>query len=144
MKRNYFSSKNSFTLLILWGIVITMTGLLINRYLNHDLPVVPMIILLAVIGFVVWVLLDTRYVIFEKTLLYRSGPLRGRIKIDTIKKIKKHSGLFVPVTMKPALDTKGFIITYNHYDEVFVSPEKPSEFLSDLQKINPSIEINPQ
>ena len=43
--------------------------------------------------------------------------------------------------MKPALDTKGFIITYNQYDDVYVSPQKSDVFLQELLKINPKIEI---
>jgi hypothetical protein len=85
--------------------------------------------------------LDTRYVIKNHFLLYRSGPIRGRINIEQIQKIKRHSGLYVPVTLKPALDTKGFIITYNKYDDLFISPIKSDLFLEELMKINPKIEI---
>ena len=84
---------------------------------------------------------DTRYVIKSHYLLYRSGPIRGRIDIKNIQKIKRHSGLFVPVTFKPALDIKGFIITYNKFDDMFVSPIKSDVFLEELKKINPKIEV---
>ena len=43
--------------------------------------------------------------------------------------------------MKPALDTKGFIITYNKAEDVYVSPAKSDVFLSELLKINPNIEV---
>jgi hypothetical protein len=43
--------------------------------------------------------------------------------------------------MKPALDTKGFIITFNNKEDVYVSPAKSDIFLSELLKINPNIEI---
>ena len=55
---------------------------------ENELPLLPIIILSLVIGFIVWVLLDTRYVIKNHFLLYRSGPFRGRIDIENIQKIK--------------------------------------------------------
>lgn len=140
MKR-FLSTKNKVTQFILWGIVVVMTALLINGLFVDDMPLIPIIIIGLAIGIIIWILLDTRYVIKTQFLLYRSGPFRGRIDITKISKIKLHSGLFVPVSMKPALDTNGFIITYNQYDDVFVSPSNSSVFLEELKKINPNIEI---
>ncbi len=140
MKR-FLSTKNKITQIILWGMVMIMTALLVNGLLMGDMPLLPIAILGLSIGIIIWILLDTRYVIKTQFLLYRSGPFRGRIDITKIKKIKLHSGLFVPVSMKPALDTNGFIITYNQYDDVFVSPKNSSVFLEELKKINPNIEI---
>lgn len=137
----YFSSQNRFTTLILWGLVVGMTFLLINAYRENTLTWPAGIVMGLVTLFILWVLLDTRYVLRNNVLLYRSGPIRGKIAIDHIKKIRKHSGLFVPVTLKPALDVKGFIITYNHFDDIFISPKNAEEFLATLQKMNPEIEV---
>lgn len=141
MKR-YFSSQNRFTTLILWGLVVGMTFLLFNAYRENNLTWPAGIVMGLVTLFILWVLLDTRYVLRNNVLLYRSGPIRGKIAIDHIKKIRKHSGLFVPVTLKPALDVKGFIITYNQFDDIFISPKNAEEFLATLQKMNPEIEVN--
>lgn len=107
-----------------------------------DVPLFPIVLLSLVVGMILWTLLDTRYVIKKHFLLYRSGPFRGRIDIEKIKKVKYFSGLYVPVTMKPALDTKGFIITYNSFDDVYVSPVNRELFLNELLKINPKIEVS--
>jgi hypothetical protein len=139
----FLSTKNGLIQIILWSLVVVLSGLLVSSIITSTpIPFVPKLILGLVIALIIWVLLDTRYVIKTKFLLYRSGPFRGRIDITKIKKIKLHSGLFVPVSMKPALDINGFIITYNQYDDVFVSPSNSSIFLEELKKINPSIEIN--
>jgi cytochrome b561 len=140
MKR-FLSTKNTFTVLFLWAIVLFMIVVLFFGIFENNLPLLPILLLSLVIGFIVWVLLDTRYVIKNHYLLYRSGPFRGRIDIEKIEKIKRHSGLYVPVTMKPALDTKGFIITYNKFDDVFISPIKSDVFLDEIRKINPKIEV---
>jgi len=140
MKR-YLSSKNTFTIAVLWTMVLLMLILLYIGLRQEHLTILPVGMLSVVIALIVWVLLDTRYVIKQHFLLYRSGPFRGRIDIEKIKKIKYFSGLSVPVTMKPALDTKGYIITYNNYDDVYVSPESADVFIAELLKINPKIEV---
>ncbi len=141
MKR-YLSSKNTYTIAILWAIVICMLVLLYIGMTKEHVTILPIALLSLVIAMILWTLLDTRYVIKQHFLLYRSGPFRGRIDIEKIQKIKYFSGLYVPVTMKPALDTKGFIITYNNNEDVYVSPMNSDIFLSELLKINPKIEIN--
>lgn len=140
MKR-FFSTQNRFTTLLLWGLVLVMVGLVYNAYRSNELSLVAGWVIGLVSVFILWVLLDTRYVLRNNFLFYRSGPIRGRIAIGKIKSIRKHSGLFVPVTLKPALDVKGYIITYNQYDDIFISPKNPDEFIQELKKINPDIVI---
>ena len=137
----FLSSKNNYTITILWTIVIFMIVLLYFGVTKEHVTLLPLVILGLVISLILWTLLDTRYVIKQHFLLYRSGPFRGRIDIDKIKKIKYFSGLYVPVTMKPALDTEGFIITYNNLEDVYVSPVNRDVFLKELLKINPKIEV---
>jgi hypothetical protein len=137
----FLSTKNTFTIAILWGIVLFFVVMLALNYEKGNDPIIPMVIISLVTGFVLWVLLDTRYVIKNNFLLYRSGPIRGRIDISKIKSIKHYSGLNVPVMLKPALDTKGFIITYNAYDDLFISPIQSDIFIAEMKKINPQIEV---
>ena len=137
----FLSSKNTFTIVILWGIVLFFIVMLVINYEKGNFPLIPMIIISLVTAFVLWVLLDTRYVIKNNFLLYRSGPIRGRIDITKIKSIKRFSGLNVPVMLKPALDTKGFIVNYNQFDDLFISPKMSDIFIEEIKKINPQIEV---
>ena len=139
--KNFLSSKNTFTISILWSVVAVLLFLLIMGFKSGEVLFPAIILLSLVIALILWILLDTRYVIKNGLLLYRSGPFRGRIEIEQIKKIQNYSGLFVPVTMKPALDSKGYIISYNNHEDVFVSPKKANVFLEELIKINPRIEV---
>ncbi len=141
MKR-YLSTKNIFTIFILWATALAMLILLILGIRRGDLGLFPIVALSLVISLIIWTLLDTRYVIKNGNLLYRSGPFRGRINIQSILKIQKFSGMNPPVTFKPALDYNGFIITYNKSENVYVSPKMSSNFISELLKINPNIIIN--
>lgn len=65
----------------------------------------------------------------------------GKMKISSIAKIKYHSGWYVPVLYRPATDTKGVIITYNKYDEIYFSPQERDKFVQELLKINPKITV---
>jgi Bacterial PH domain len=138
----FLSSKNTFTVSILWILVLFMIALLWISFEIGNTRIVPIIILSLVIGLLIWTLLDTRYVIKRGFLFYRSGPFRGRIDIKKIQIIKHFSGLYAPVNMKPALDTNGFIITYNNsFDDVYVSPKESESFIKELLKVNPNIII---
>jgi len=90
---------------------------------------------------IIWILLDTKYSIDEEILYFYSGPFRGKININSIRKIEHHSGLIVPVTYKPALDTKGLILYYNSFDDIYISPKEVNVFLEELLKINPNITV---
>ena len=98
-------------------------------------------IMITIVLALVWILLDTKYILKENKIFYNSGPFRGAIAIDSIKKIERHSGLMVPVTFKPALNTKGLIIHYNNFDDIYISPKQEESFLEELLKVNPNIEI---
>jgi hypothetical protein len=80
-------------------------------------------------------------VIKNNNLYYRSGPFRGRIAIEKIRKIEYFSGYLNPTTVKPALDFKGYIISYNSFDDMYVSPKKANIFIEELLKINPNIKV---
>lgn len=135
----FLSSKSFFIVTILWSLVLFMIVMMVFSYFKADISLAPMVIISLACALIIWILLDTRYVIRNGNLLYRSGPFRGRINIQKINSIKYFSGLYVPVNMKPALDTKGFIITYNQFDDVYVSPKETENFLSALLKVNPEI-----
>jgi hypothetical protein len=139
----FFSSKNYFSTALIW---ITTTGLFIVIFIKKpdaqepSIYIFNVIVILIVIS-LIWILLDTKYILKENKIFYNSGPFRGTIAIENIRKIQHHSGIIVPVTFKPALNTKGLIIHYNSFDDIYISPKKEDLFLEELLKVNPNIEI---
>ncbi|WP_339886990.1 PH domain-containing protein [uncultured Flavobacterium sp.] len=87
------------------------------------------------------IILKTEYRIKNNQLYWQSGPFYGKIDIKTIIKIKHHDGIFVPTVWKPALSQVGLIITYNKYDDIYLSPQNEADFIVQLLEINPTIEI---
>ena len=111
--------------------------------------VIPMIIMkawpgiaifLAPTGLLIWTWFDTYYIINEEKLFYKSAFIKGSIPINAIHEIVKHKGLYSG-GLKPALSLKGLVVKYNRYDDMYISPEKADEFITELQKINPDIKI---
>lgn len=103
-------------------------------YIVIGINVLTMLLLLSI-------MFKTEYKIKDTFLYWQSGPFYGKIDIKTIRKIEHHDGIFVPTVWKPALSQIGLIITYNKYDDIYISPEKESEFIDNLLQINPEIEI---
>jgi hypothetical protein len=94
-----------------------------------------------VLGLLTWLILQTHYKVDAKNLYYKSGPFKGTIAVNSIKKIEFHNGIFVPTIWKPALSHIGLIITYNQYDDIYISPENRKEFVQRLTQINPNINL---
>lgn len=137
----FLSSKNVFTVSILWGVVAVMIVLLVMGFRENSMQLAPFVILSLVTALIVWILFDTRYVIKNNLLLFRSGPFRGKIDVNQIRKIQPYTGLYPQVMSKPALGNKGFIIFYNKMDGVYVTPKHRKNFINELLKINPKIEV---
>lgn len=94
-----------------------------------------------VILFLIWTYKITFYKIENTYLHWKSGPFNGKIDITKINKIEYHKGIYVPTIWKPALSHIGLIITYNKYDDIYISPEKQEEFIATLQCLNQNIMI---
>ena len=96
---------------------------------------------LVFIIFFITILFNTNYTIQNEELLCKSSVFRSKIQIKNIRKIEHHKGIIVPVTWKLGLSHIGIIITYNKYDDIYISPENVDLFIKDLLAINPNIEI---
>lgn len=94
----------------------------------------------AIIFLLLWIYFGTNYELTETELLYRSGPLRGRIKIDQIREIKKGKTLYAG--LKPATSRKGLIIKYQKFDEIYISPDTNELFIEEIVKRNKNIIIS--
>jgi len=95
--------------------------------------------LLSPLILIFWIYFDTYYKIENNELIYRSGFLRGKVEIPTIKEILKGKTMWSGI--KPALARNGLIIKFNKYDEIYIAPESNNELISDLLKLNSEIKI---
>ncbi|MDO6854037.1 PH domain-containing protein [Cellulophaga lytica] len=103
---------------------------------NH---IVSIVVNALVLCLLLWVFYGTSYKLTSTALSYKSGPFKGEIAITDIHQIIKGKTLWVG--LKPATASKGLIIKYNKFDEVYISPKTNDSFITEILKHNSTIKI---
>lgn len=139
-----FSSKKSlfFSILILGAVAFLIGfpvfGILFGWFEKSDFWIA--IPFSAIISLLLWIYFGTSYELTETELIYRSGPLRGRIEINQIREIRKGKTLYSG--LKPATSGKGLIIKYQKFDEIYISPDTNESFIEEILNRNKDILIS--
>ena len=82
------------------------------------------LILLVGSGLPLWLLLTTRYIVSNETLLVRSGPFAWAIPVSSIKTVRDSSS---PIT-SPALSLDRLELVYSDKKTLLISPKDKHEF----------------
>ena len=93
---------------------------------------------LLALGFIIWQLSYTFYLIGDGYLRYRSGGRHGKIKVREIESIQK-CRQWLPMS-DASRSLHGFLIRFCD-GQLFVGPREEESFIKALQKDNPSIRI---
>ena len=140
-----FKSRNSMMFTAVLIIVLAIFGYGIYKILvsenfgfNTD-TLIPVSIMTLTAVFLLSLFVNTKYELFDNYLSYTSGPFHGKIAIDSIKKVKVNTTRYVG--FKPALATKGLVIYYNAFDDIYISPNSNESFVKELLELNPKIEV---
>jgi Bacterial PH domain len=136
-----FPSKKDWWLgLLLWGAIgygayISTYALLTEK---ADLLgiLITVVINLTLIAFISWLWFTTYYVLGEKELIIRSGPIKKRIPYREISSAHKTLN---PLS-SPALSLKRINITYQ-FGMALISPKNRDEFLQKLSERCPNATI---
>ena len=91
----------------------------------------------TVIGNHLWILFQTNYTLTDEKIIYKSGALRGEIKVKEITEIEV--GKSVSASIKPALAQKGLTIKCEKNKTVYISPETPAKLVNEVPKHNEEI-----
>mgnify|MGYP003575885503 CR=1 FL=1 len=129
------------TVSLLWVTVLILLATPFFAPANSLGEIIIQVLILSGAFMLLWVLFDTKYVINHSYLYYYSGPIRGKIDIFNINTIEQQKKWFVNASLKPALGNHGFIIRYNQFDDIYVSPRDKKRFVEALLDLNPQIEI---
>ena len=120
-----------FGLILVYPIFLSVKALLEGEWIG-------LLGLTGVVGFILILSKTTQYIINENQLVIKSTWIvNERIDISKIKKIEKSNSIL----SSPALSLDRLLVRYNKYDEVLISPQEKKEFIDELLKINPTIEI---
>lgn len=138
-RRDYFFSLiiigfNSFLL------IITAHGLISGEIGSKEYWTSALIF--GVVGFVFWIFFGTNYELDQTKFIYKSGPFRGSINLDRIKKIEVGKTMWVG--FRPATARKGLIIHYDKFNEIYITPKTNQSFIQEILEFKPDIEIKNQ
>jgi hypothetical protein len=143
-----FKSKKSIGAIVVFSVMIaliTFIGLAPLLLAEQHTPKsiimdsIIALVLLGIAGIFLWMLHGTYYILKDGQLFYASGPMKGSLPVSGIREIVKGKTKWSGI--KPALATKGLIIKYNRYDEIYISPESNDAFIAEILKLNNSIVI---
>ena len=84
-----------------------------------------------------WVVMGTHYALTERDLLIRSGPFRWRVPLDQIRSVTASRS----VLSAPALSLDRLRIAYGRAGSILISPRDKLQFLSELQRRCPGIDV---
>lgn len=139
-----FSSRKSiFFSVLIFGTAVfligfSVFGIAFNWIEQADSwMVIPFTIIAALL---LWIYFGTYYQLTDTELIYRSGPLRGKIPLNQVREIVKGKTLYFGI--KPATAGKGLIIKFRKYDEIYISPNSNDSFISEILKRNPEIVLS--
>ena len=124
------------------GIELVIPILLIIIFSFHNIINEPkisaIIILIFILAFILYIFLSIKYTISNQNLNIKGGFLVNEdIDISKIKKIEKTFNILA----SPAASLDRIEIKYGDGNSILISPKNKTEFINDVKKINPNIEI---
>ncbi|MDI1255832.1 MAG: PH domain-containing protein [Flavobacterium sp.] len=137
------SSKSRFTTILLWALALLLPMPLVFTVGEADLQTEIFVgfIFFGFSGLILWMLYGTNYRIIDNLLYFSNGPIKGKIKITSIKRVEYDKKIIKTSFYRPALDSDGLTIYYDKYEDIFVSPQDKEGFIAALKTVNPEIEV---
>jgi len=139
------SRKAPLFMFVIYSIVSFSSAIVLIGILKSNITVaesIPYLVLLAVSGFILWFFHTTNYEIKGSDLLYKSGPLKGKIQIESITEIKSGDTNWAEILgLKPATAMYGLTIKYDASKEIYISPEVNDLLIEKIIEINPDVKI---
>ncbi|MGR9050674.1 PH domain-containing protein [Halobacillus faecis] len=142
---NFPSKKDVFHTITIWGIVLFIVfiyafgGEPIGFQLISYRDPLGYVLGGLTIGVLVWIWFHTGYKVRNQYLYIHSGPLRKRIKIMDITKIKPTKS---PMS-SPALSLDKLEIFHGNNKSTLISPQDEQRFVMAISEENPQLELDP-
>jgi len=131
-----YKSKISWKLIAFLAVMFSFIGF---EVVTNPINWLALIVLLLCLLFIIHLFTSISYTIIEDELKVKAGFLvNTKIPISFIHKIKETNNLI----SSPAASLDRLEIFYGKYDSIIISPMDKNEFIQDLLKINPNIEVD--
>ena len=129
-----FYSRKGFSMMAISGFL-----LILSLFCLVNEAYIPFVVTLATLLYLLWTIFDTHYVISDNKLHYKSALLKGSIEISSIVEITRNKTMLAG--LRPATASKGIIIRYNKWDDIYMSPANVDAFVQALIAVNPAIKL---
>jgi|SRR5690554_534181 hypothetical protein len=130
-----YNSKISIGLVIFLIALFSFIG---YEIFSDSFNFLAILIFIVPILFITYVFTSIKYTIENRIINIKAGFLiNENIEISKIKRIEETNNII----SSPAASFDRLEIFYNKFDSIIISPSNKSEFISDLTKINPDIEV---
>lgn len=131
-----YKSKISWKLIAFLAVMFSFIGF---EVVTNPVNWLALMVLLLCLLFIIHLFTSISYTIIEDELKVKAGFLvNTKIPISSIHKIKETNNLI----SSPAASLDRLEIFYGKYDSIIISPLDKNEFIQDLLKINPNIEVD--
>ncbi|WP_077618261.1 PH domain-containing protein [Bacillus sinesaloumensis] len=111
-----------------------------------DVPFLAVIILTSIFvimtSFMLVSVFSIRYIFHEEYLLIKGWPIRSRIPYEHITKVSPTTKIFTGHNMLSSRDALEIFNRKTYSGSVKVSPENKTEFLAELKKRCPNLEVH--
>lgn len=108
------------------------------KVLSEFFDLLSVLLFISPLLFIAYIFTSIKYIIKDTTLIVKAGfSINEKIDISSIRKIEATNNII----SSPAASFDRLEIFYKTYESIIVSPKNKDEFLSDLTRINPKIEI---
>lgn len=108
------------------------------KVLSESFDFLSVLLFISPLLFIAYIFTSIKYIIKDTTLIVKAGfSMNRKIDISSIRKIEATNNII----SSPAASFDRLEIFYKTYESIIVSPKNKDEFLSDLTRINPKIEI---
>lgn len=138
--RKDFLFKTVFTATVLICIGAFLPALINGSIKGNSLLIALGINALSIV-FLILIYFKTYYILNDQFLKYQSGPFFGKVKIDKITRVDFGKTQWVGLR-RYGLAQRGLIIYFNNYDDLYISPEHPEQFIEQLLSYNDKIIVN--
>ena len=137
MKR-FESKKDSWVIYFLAGIAAVVLGMVYLIPSEKEIPFIVHIILAASFGLIYWMYLSTFTLVENNLLTHQCGPIKWKVSVDKIKKIKRKSTSMIN---HGTWSSEKIDIIYNLGSSLSIAPGDKEGLIEYLVSRNGEIEV---
>lgn len=98
-------------------------------------------IFLIVLGFLLWTSFSVKYILYQDYLFIKGGPFRSRIPYENITKVSPTTAIFTGHRILSSRDAIEIFNKTTYMGSIKISPRNKREFINELKKRCPNIQV---